>query len=826
MDKGIGTIYHKLTNLFHSNPSTSASTNTISSTPEMSGSLPISTFFDRLIPSSTTQTKILHNPNRYHNTSRVTRQISIKTEQNSVSSQPTSFDTQNTTALNILEQSIAAEVHSKDEPPNHASNSLQHHHETTSSIPGMDDAEFRRRGKEMIDYIADYLLHISDRRVTPEVEPGYLRPLLPKNAPKQSEKWEDIMSDVERAIMPGITHWQHPRFHAYFPAGNSYPSILGEMLSAGLGIVGFSWAASPACTELETIMLDWIGRMIALPVAFLPFDPKCDHKKNDNDNVSLSGSDDDDDDDDDESSDDHLRDSISNGDNNHERKQSRHIGGGVLLGSASECILVAMLAARTKKITSKRLADPLIEDGQILAKLVCYTSKLAHSCVEKAGLIAMVRVRDLPVDENFSLRGETLDEWIRADKENGLIPFLVSGTLGTTSCCSYDNLEEIGEICQREDLWFHVDGAYAGSALICEEYRYIMKGLQFADSFNTNPNKWLLMNFDCSCFWVRDKFALINAMSVDPLYLQHKHAQQAVDYRHWGVALSRRFRALKLWFTIRSYGIEGLRFYIREHCRLAKVFELLIRTDIRFEIIGNVTLGLVCFRLTGSNKLNQALLLSLNDSGLIHMVPSMVNDLYIIRFAVCAKHATDDDMRIAFHIIQEHADSVIIEYRAQRSRRQSSSADSIESTAKQTSTTNVEQNPCVLEEITNPNILPEIPTARNVYPKTKIRANTITTMTPHHRVTFEKPISNSLKDKRPRPMFVRMVSDAKLHYPKRTASQLSRQTSLVTPRGRKRIQSDSGNHASRSSSERYLARTVSILETVNSDEGELDDNKQ
>ncbi|CAF0733549.1 unnamed protein product [Rotaria sordida] len=821
MDKGLGILYHKLTNLFHTNTSTSSSSNASSSVPETSASLPISTFFDRLIPSSTTSVNIVHNNNQYHRSSRVIRQISIKTDENRLSSSTIPNSSPKITPINITKQPITTEEQNKNEQPDLVSTSLQCHSETTSSIPGMDDAEFRRRGKEMIDYIADYLLHISDRRVTPEVEPGYLRPLLPKNAPKKSEKWEDIMRDVERTIMPGITHWQHPRFHAYFPAGNSYPSILGEMLSAGVGIVGFSWAASPACTELETIMLDWIGRMIALPVDFLPFDPNRDDEESDDDESCL-----DTDDDDDESNNDHLHDPVINGDNNHERKQNRHIGGGVLLGSASECILVAMLAARTKKITDKRQSDPLIEDGQILAKLVCYTSKLAHSCVEKAGLIAMVRVRELPVDENFSLRGKTLDECIRADKEKGLIPFLVSGTLGTTSCCSYDNLEEIGEICQREQLWFHVDGAYAGSALICEEYRYIMKGLQYADSFNTNPNKWLLMNFDCSCFWVRDKFALINAMSVDPLYLQHKHAQHAVDYRHWGVALSRRFRALKLWFTIRSYGIEGLRHYIREHCRLAKVFELLIRTDSRFEIIGNVTLGLVCFRLKGSNKLSQTLLLSLNDSGLIHMVPSMVNDLYIIRFAICAKHATDDDMHVAFHVIQEHADSVIAEYRAQRSRRQSSSADSLESSVKQASTTNIEQDTVVSQETMKPEQLPETPIVSKIYPKTKIRANTITTITPHHRVTFEKPISNLLKEKRPRPMFVRMVSDAKSHYPKRTVSQLSRQTSLVTPRGRKRIQSDSGNAAGRSLSERYLSRTVSILETVTSDEGEIDDIKQ
>ncbi|UJR20893.1 hypothetical protein I4U23_024002 [Adineta vaga] len=785
MDKSFGSFYNKLSNLFHPN---SASTSS-SSVPDTGSLLPLSTLLDRIVQTPSEQR---------HTTTRENRQISIKTND-----------------IPKRENSI------KEKHADLSKNLSALYQESTTSIPGMDDAEFRRRGKEMIDYIADYLKNISERRVTPEVEPGYLRPMLPKNAPEKGEKWDDIMKDVEGAIMPGITHWQHPRFHAYFPAGNSYPSILGEMLSAGLGIVGFSWAASPACTELETIMLDWIGRMMALPVDFLPFDPNRDNKDSDDEEEeeeeSLLESDE-------ESSEDNSHGAISNGNNNHERKQTPHIGGGVLLGSASECILVAMLAARTKKITSKRLADPLMEDGQILARLVCYTSKLAHSCVEKAGLIAMVRVRQLAVDEHFSLRGKTLEECIRADKEKGLIPFLVSGTLGTTSCCSYDNLEEIGEICQREKLWFHVDGAYAGSAFLCEEHRYIMKGLQYADSFNTNPNKWLLMNFDCSCFWVRDKFALINAMSVDPLYLQHKHAQKAVDYRHWGVALSRRFRSLKLWFTIRSYGIEGLRHYVREHCRLAKVFASLITTDNRFEIIGDVTLGLVCFRLKGSNKLSQKLLLSLNDSGCIHMVPSMVNDIYIIRFAVCAKYANNDDMHVAFRIIQEHADDVLAEYRAQHSGRQSSSNDSLDLNAKQTvAMNNTEHDTAVSEETVDPEALAETPVAPMTCSPTKARANTITTMTPHHRVTFEKPVSNLLKDKRPRPMFVRMVSDAKLYYPKRTTSQLARQSSLATPRARKRIQSDSGNHATRSSSEKYLSRTVSILETVNSDEGEIDD---
>jgi len=490
---------------------------------------------------------------------------------------------------------------------------------TTTNPHGMDHLEFRRRGKEMIDYIADYLTNIEERRVTPEIEPGYLRPMLPDEAPENGEDWQNIQNDIERVIMPGITHWQHPRFHAYFPAGNSFPSILGEIFSAGLGIVGFSWSSSPACTELEPVMLDWLGRMMSLPDSFI----SDEQKKIDSQTVS---------------------------------------GGGVLLSSASECILVAMLAARTIKIRSQRLENPSLDDGEILSRLVCYTSKLAHSCVEKAGLIAMVKVHQLSVDEHYSLRGKVLDEQIEADKKKGLIPFFVCGTLGTTSCCSFDNFEELGQICQREQLWFHVDGAYAGAALICEEYRYLIKGFEFVNSFNTNPNKWLLMNFDCSCFWVRDKLAVIDAMSVDPVYLRHKHAEKVIDLRHWGIALSRRFRSIKLWFTIRSYGVEGLRHYIREHCRLAKIFADLIRDDKRFDIIGDVLLGLVCFRLKGKNKLTEKLLTSINDSGQLHLTPSMVNEMLIIRFALCAQNASEYDMHLAFQIIQTYADGILFEF--------------------------------------------------------------------------------------------------------------------------------------------------------------------
>ncbi|KAK0393831.1 hypothetical protein QR680_000421 [Steinernema hermaphroditum] len=468
----------------------------------------------------------------------------------------------------------------------------------------MDPTEFRRRGKELVDYIADYMENIHKRRVVPSIEPGYLRELIPEEAPQQKEGYEKVMQDFENYIMPGITHWQHPRFHAYFPAGNSFPSILADMLSDAIGCVGFSWAACPAMTELEIIMLDWFGKMIGLPRDFLPF--------------TEDGK-----------------------------------GGGVIQSSASECNFVALLAARFEMMKQLRQRFPFVEEGLLMSKLIAYCSKEAHSSVEKACMIGMVKLRILETDGRYRLRGDTLRCAIQEDRNLGLIPFFVSTTLGTTSCCSFDVLSEIGPVCEENDLWLHVDAAYAGSAMICPEFRYLMNGIEYAMSFNTNPNKWLLVNFDCSTMWVKDRFKLTQALVVDPLYLQHSWMDKAIDYRHWGIPLSRRFRSLKLWFVIRMYGVEGLQKYIREHVRLAKKMESLLRADERFEIVGDVIMGLVCFRMRGSNENNQYLLTKLNSSGRIHMVPASLGDRFVIRFCVCQENATDRDIEVAYDIIKQ-----------------------------------------------------------------------------------------------------------------------------------------------------------------------------
>nr|CAD7434648.1 unnamed protein product [Timema monikensis] len=475
----------------------------------------------------------------------------------------------------------------------------------------MDVEDFREHGKEMVEYICEYLSTLEERRVTPSVEPGYLSKLLPQQAPQEPEDWATIMADVDSKIMPGVTHWQHRRFHAYFPSGNSFPSILGDMLADAIGCIGFSWAASPACTELETIVLDWLGKAIGLPEEFLAFP-----------------------------------------------KGSK--GGGVIQTSASECVLVCMLAARAQAIKKLKQLHPSVEEGMLLSKLMAYCSKEAHSCVEKAAMICFVKLRILEPDEKCCLRGDTLRQAMEEDEAMGLTPFFVSTTLGTTSCCSFDNLPEVGPVCKRfPAVWLHVDGAYAGNAFICPELKPMLGGIEYADSFNTNSNKWLLVNFDCSTMWVRDRFRLTSALVVDPLYLQHGYSDAAIDYRHWGVPLSRRFRSLKLWFVLRSYGISGLQSYIRHHIRLAKRFEALVNQDRRFQVCNEVKLGLVCFRLKGSDELNQKLLSNINESGRLHMVPASVNEKYVIRFCAVAQNATEDDVDHAWEVITEFASELL-----------------------------------------------------------------------------------------------------------------------------------------------------------------------
>ena len=456
-------------------------------------------------------------------------------------------------------------------------------------LPTMDDAksfhmsseEFRRHGKEVIDWIADYYERVESLPVLSQVSPGEIRASLPAQAPQQGESFRAMLADIDRLILPGITHWQSPNFFAFFPANTSAPSILGELLSAGLGVQGMLWATSPACTELETHVLDWLVDMLGLPEKF-----------------KSSGS-----------------------------------GGGVIQDTASSAALCAVLTARER--ATNFAANEHGGDG----KLIAYTSNQAHSSIEKAVKIAGLgrkNLRLIDVDEKFAMRPEALLAQIKKDRANGLLPCFVCATVGTTSSNGLDPLRAIGEICRAENIWFHVDGAMAGTAALCPEFRYIQDGLDLADSYCFNPHKWMFTNFDCDCFYVADRAALIKTLSILPEYLKNQATESGavIDYRDWHIPLGRRFRALKLWFVIRHYGVEGLQHHIREHVRLARQFAQWIAASQDFELAAPAPLNLVCFRHCAGDAFNRRMLEQLNRSGDIYLTHTLLNGQFTLRMCI------------------------------------------------------------------------------------------------------------------------------------------------------------------------------------------------
>ncbi|XP_073988427.1 aromatic-L-amino-acid decarboxylase-like isoform X2 [Rhodnius prolixus] len=476
----------------------------------------------------------------------------------------------------------------------------------------MDSEEFKKFAKEAIDYIVDYNENVRERTVLPNVQPGYLSRLIPREVPENPEHWTQIIPDIERLIMPGITHWHSPMFNAYFPAGQSYPSIVGDILSAGIGCVGFNWMTSPACTELEVIVMDWLAKLLHLPEHFL---------------------------------------ASSNGP-----------GGGILQQSGSEGILVALITAKDKMVRKVQGRYPDWDDGLIKAKLVAYSSDQSNSAIEKAGLLGSMKIRLLPSDNMGRIQPKLLQEAIIEDKNKGLIPCFVVATLGTTGICAFDDLNQVGEVCQKENVWLHVDAAYAGAAFMCPEYQYLLAGVEYADSFNMNPHKWLLINFDCSAFWIKNRNDLLNAFSVDRVYLRDRgdaREKYAPDYRNWEIPLGRRFRSLKLWLTLRLYGVTNLRNYIRKQCALAKHFESLVRQDSRFELVSPAIMGLACFRLKGEDSLTKELLKLITDKRELYMNAGSLRGKYFIRYAICSRFMEYKDVQIAWNIIVTQADLIL-----------------------------------------------------------------------------------------------------------------------------------------------------------------------
>src|SRR5215469_15773805 len=463
----------------------------------------------------------------------------------------------------------------------------------------MTPDDFRRHGHIVIDWIADYYQKIESYAVLSQAKPGQIRASLPAAAPVKGESFEAILGDVEKFILPGITHWQSPNFFAYFPCNASGTAILGDLLSSGLGVQGMLWATSPACTELETHVLDWLVPMLGLPEKFL----------------------------------------------------STSTGGGVIQDTASSASLCALLAGRER--ATNYVSNVKGCDG----KLVAYCSTQTHSSVEKAAKIAglgAANLRAIGVDENFAMRPDELARQISQDKANSLVPCFACATVGTTSSNPIDPVPEIARICREHGIWMHVDAAMSGTAALCPEFRHIHRGVEFADSYCFNPHKWMFTNFDCDVFYVADRKALIQTLSVLPEYLRNQATESGavIDYRDWQIPLGRRFRALKLWFVIRHYGIEGLQYHVHRHVELAHKFAGWIRQHPAFDLAAPAPLNLVCFRHRGGDAFNQDLMDRLNHSGKLYLTHTRLSDRFTLRFCVGQAQTEYEHVRGAWDLIQ------------------------------------------------------------------------------------------------------------------------------------------------------------------------------
>ncbi|MQA94890.1 MAG: aspartate aminotransferase family protein [Streptosporangiales bacterium] len=467
----------------------------------------------------------------------------------------------------------------------------------------MSPEEFRRHGYALVDRIADYWTKIGGLPVGHAVAPGEVAAALPADAPESGEAMETILADIDRVVMPGIVHWQHPRFFGYFPSSTSPPSVLADLLCAGLGVQGMLWATSPACTELETVTLDWLARLLGLPEEF------------------TSGS----------------------------------TGGGVIMDAASSATLVAVVAALHR-------ADPGWRDHGVRGRYAVYASAEAHSAINKAVRIAGLgedAVRSIRTDpRTLAMDAHDLAGRIAADRDAGVVPLMVLVTVGTTSTTAVDPLPAIGPIAAEAGAWLHVDAAYAGVAAVCPEFGWVHDGLEYADSYCTNPHKWLLVGFDCDTFFVRDRLALTGALGVLPEYLRNAATESGdvIDYRDWQIPLGRRFRALKLWFVLRWYGSEGLRAHVRNTVAMAQELASRIAADDRFVIVAPHPFGLVCFRPaalpgeadTAADARAALLLERANASGTMHLTHTKVHGRYTLRLAIGNAATTPDDVAIAW----------------------------------------------------------------------------------------------------------------------------------------------------------------------------------
>jgi aromatic-L-amino-acid decarboxylase len=452
--------------------------------------------------------------------------------------------------------------------------------------PHMSPDEFRRYGRDVVDWIADYYERIEQFPVLAQVSPGEIRAGLPATPPEDGEPFDAVLRDLDAILLPGITHWQHPSFFAYFPANASGPAILGDLLASGLGVQGMLWSTSPAATELETLVLDWLADLLDLPARF----------------------------------------------------RSDGAGGGVIQHSASDAALVALLAA-LHRVSGGRTEHAGVATG----RFTVYTSGQTHSSVEKACRIAGLgadALRRIEVDRaSLAARPDHLRELLAADVDAGHVPALVVASVGTTGTGAVDPVRELAEAAHAHGAWLHVDAAWAGVAAVAPELRWINDGVEHADSYCTNPHKWLLTNFDCDALWVADRAPLLGALSILPEYLRNAATESGavLDYRDWHIPLGRRFRALKLWAVIRWYGAAGLRAHIRQHVALAAEFAGWVAADERFELVAPHPLALVTFRVrddAGGDDATRAVLDRVNSSGAMFLTHTSVHGKVALRMAI------------------------------------------------------------------------------------------------------------------------------------------------------------------------------------------------
>jgi aromatic-L-amino-acid decarboxylase len=459
----------------------------------------------------------------------------------------------------------------------------------------MTPDEFRRHGYALVDWVARYMAQVGELPVQPKVEPGDVRAMLPSAAPEDPEPFEALVRDLDAVVLPGMTQWQSPGWFGYFPANTSPPSILAELVAAALGAQGMLWSTSPAVTEIEAHVLDWLVDLLGLPQKW---------------------------------------------------KTAVGPGGGVIQMSASDSTHVAHVVAR----------QIAVDRGASIGDVVAYSSSQAHSSIEKGARVAGIRhVRLIDVDERFALRPESLEAAIERDLAAGLVPAVVTSAIGTTATAAVDPVREVATIARRHALWHHVDAAYAGSAMICPEFRGRQEGVERADSYVFNAHKWMFTNFDCSVFWVADRAPLIRTMSILPPYLQNAASASGdvIDYRDWHVPLGRRFRALKLWWVLRSLGARGIRHHIREHVRLAQQFATWVDGNPALARTAPLSFGLVCFRHVDGNDATSTLADAINRTGHVYVTPSTIGEQRFIRVSVGATATTARDVERLWRVILE-----------------------------------------------------------------------------------------------------------------------------------------------------------------------------